>query len=134
MAVRGVMARLAAEGSSGDLDRRAARLAGEAPSSPVKLATVEVLSKLLRLAVEMTGEDTPTHLQVLVKMLEKGRPLLLEGLEKVPDPTVVVFMREIRDDIQTIIDAGGVDSAGTPEGSDDQPAATGDLAGVDQPS
>lgn len=101
------MARLREEETgSGDLEARGRRLAGDVLTSPVHLRTIDVLGKLLTMAVDMTGEDTPTHLRMLVLMLEKGRPLLVEGLAKVPDSQVIEFMRSIRDDIQSIIDTG----------------------------
>lgn len=113
---RGVMARLReaeqARGS-GDLLQRADRLARTGgPLSAVHQRTVDVLAKLVRLAVSMTGDETPTHLRVLVTMLDKSRPLLLDGLAKVPDDQVIAFMTEIRDDCQSIIDAGQEVSGG----------------------
>ena len=76
---------------------------GPAPTA-VHLATVGVLTDLMQLAVSMSNGETPVHLRALLTMLNKSRPMLLEGLTSLPPEAIVEFMRGLRDRINVIVD------------------------------
>lgn len=117
MALRGVMTRLAEEEAGSDVEQRAARLLGEQALTAVQSRAVQVLTSLLGLAVHMSNEteEAPTTLRMLVMMLDKGRPLLVDGIAKVPDAVIVEFMGKLAADIASVIDAGKGGTDGSAE-------------------
>lgn len=91
------------------LEDRGDKLAAEvlpARVSPVHAATVSVLSELLSMGSRLsaTGE-TPTHLRVLMRTLERSRGVLLDSIAGVPADSIRAFMGELAARIQTIVDA-----------------------------
>lgn len=96
---RSILDRL--EGRADDLAPDA-RLAA---ASPVHAATVAVLSDLLAMGSRLSTGDTPAHLRVLMRTLEKSRGLLLDSISGVPPEAIKAFMGELVARIQTILDA-----------------------------
>lgn len=89
------------------LENRGERLAMPAgmQPSPVHVQAVQVMSELMTLGQQLSGPDTPTHLKVLMRTVEKGKPMLLEGLASVPPEKIQEFFRDLSARIQLIIDA-----------------------------
>lgn len=109
MALRGVMARLAAEEAAGsDVEKRAARLAGEQLTA-VQAKAVDVMGDLVSLGAKLSSEtsEIPAGVKMLTMMLEKGRPMIADGIAGVPDSVIVEFMTGLRDKIDSIVRLGG---------------------------
>lgn len=106
--------------------------------------TVDVLGRLLDLGAQFTGEDTPQAMRVLVTLLQRSRPALVEGVAKIPPSEIVSFIRALRDELNTIIEthpgapAAMMDGQTTIDehlgGSDDEHEGGADHARPDQPS
>lgn len=111
MAFRGVMQRLAdEEAGASSVEKQAARLAGEQLTA-VQAKAVEVLTELVNLGAKLSAEtsEAPTGVKMLILMLEKGRPMIADGISGVPDSVIVEFMRGMRDNIDSIVKLGGTD-------------------------
>lgn len=99
------------------LEDRGQQLAGQpvagttTPVSPVHLATVQVLSDLLTLGRSMESDATPTHLRVLMRTIDKSRPMLLESIASIPPAQVKSFMADLAARIASIVDAPEEDAA-----------------------
>jgi hypothetical protein len=116
---RSIMDRYAqrnAEAALSTLEARADALANIGPAiSPLHRQTVDVLTRLMLIGRQMTDKDTPQHFRMLMTMLEHSRDLMLEGIAKVPAPQIREFMTQLRDEIQSVIDAPDEDVAGYDE-------------------
>jgi hypothetical protein len=83
---------------------------------PIHTATVDVLSDLFTMSEQLTSSDTPQHLRVMMRMLDKSRPMLLEGLTGVPPASIRAFLGDLVPRLQSIIDTpdtyleGGTDA------------------------
>lgn len=107
--MRGIMQRLADEEAAGsDIEKRAARLAGEQLTA-VQAKAVDVLSELVTLGSKLSAEtsEAPAGVKMLIMMLEKGRPMIADGISGVPDNVIVDFMRGMREQIDSIVRLGG---------------------------
>lgn len=105
---RSILARYDAAAS---LERRLeqldpAALPGGAALSPIHLRTVEVLGELLSLADGASDEHTPQILRTMLSVVRRSRPMLLDLIGKVPEDAIMITMRKLRDDIQSVLDAG----------------------------
>lgn len=95
------------------LDELGDRIGGEVAVNPlapkptaVHLATIEVLSSLLDLASSASpGEEVPSELRMLLRFVQRLKPMMLEGVAKQPEAQIKVFMRKLSESIQTILDA-----------------------------
>lgn len=108
------------------LERRGDELAGVpatlAGLHPVHAQTLDVLGELMHLGSSMSGGDVPTHLRVMMTMLDKGRPMLAEGIAALDPAQIQAFMAQLVGRIQTIIDTplevGGSAHDASPAGTD----------------
>lgn len=93
------------------LEKRGDELAGViAAPSAVHTATVDVLRDLMSLGQKWSNAETPAHLKVMMRTLERSQPLLLEGIAGIPPESIVEFMRELRARIDRIINSGAEDA------------------------
>lgn len=94
-----------------ELERRGAELAGADPTagapSPVHAEAVNVMADLLSMAQRYSNGPTPPHMRALLRMLEAGRPMLVEQLATVPADAIRTFMGELIARMQRIVDAPG---------------------------
>ncbi len=103
------MARMSITERAAALERRADEINGAplAPGGdlhPVHVATVDVLTDLMNLGREMSGGgQIPSHLRVMMTMLDKGRPMLLDGIAKLDPAGIVDFMRQLEEKIHRIV-------------------------------
>lgn len=103
------MARESAAERIARLEARGDELGGLAVAAgtqhPVHVATVEVLSDLMNMGSSLSGGGhVPQHLRVLMLMLDKGRPMMLDGISGLEPAAIQQFMAELVAKIQRICD------------------------------
>jgi hypothetical protein len=81
-----------------------AALPSRAPS-PVHRATVDMIERLITLSADHTDTETPQGLRIMVAMLRKSKPLMLESVARIEPTQLMQFIGELRDDCQRVIDA-----------------------------
>lgn len=91
------------------LDHAVDELAGAptVPLSPVHEQTLDVMVDLLGMARKFSGDSTPATLKTLMVMLERMRPTLVDSLRNVPPESIVEFMADLRDRMDSIVRKGG---------------------------
>ena len=99
------MARQSIAQRAEQLRARGSELAGTGPDlHPVHIATANVLTDLMNLGSRLSNDTVPQHLRILMTMLDKGRPMLLEGISSLEPDAIKAFMSELVARINTIID------------------------------
>jgi len=88
------------EGRRAELD-----VAGEHQPTEVHVQTIEVLTHLLEMGKAFNAEEIPTPLRVMMRTVDKLRPTLTAELASVPPEQIVAFMRQIRSEIDKIVEA-----------------------------
>lgn len=73
--------------------------------SPVHTAAVEVFTDLLELGERMNTAETPAYLKAMMLGVRKARPMLLEGIAKMPAAQLKAFMGELAGKLNKIVEA-----------------------------
>lgn len=89
-------------------------LGGQQPTI-IHVKAIDVLTKLVALGNELADDETPIQLRVMMRGLETLRPLLLEMFAKVPPDVIVGFMRELGEDVMSIVHLGDAEGYGRPK-------------------
>lgn len=95
-----------------ELERHAgglSQLAGQQGTpSPIHVRAVDVMSELMSASDRMSSAETPPQIRALMRMLKMAQPLMLERFATVDPSVIVSFMTDLRDKVQSVIDAGPV--------------------------
>lgn len=108
--------RLARRGN--EMDEGAAPAELIVAPSEVHRVTVEVLTDLLNIGERLSNGNTPPHLKILMRTMQKSRPMLLEGLTNIPPEAIQGFMAELGAKILTIANTPLSTPEGTPVDAD----------------
>lgn len=124
------LARYDEEGEGDDLLPWSESLDAPQPT-PVHEALVDMMDRMLSLArsAAREGGSSATALSVALRTMHRLRPMALESLAAVPTDDVRVFLRQLANELEAVVNAGEVTSdtrptlaaqerAGLPSGGD----------------
>lgn len=92
-----------------DLDARGDALAlmpGTPEPTEVHLAALDVMTELMALGQRLAtaSSDVPHMLSAFLTTIDRSRPMMIEGLAKVPPSAIRQFLGALGERIQTVID------------------------------